>query len=359
MSAHSCEAWSEVIVARLVVHVGPPKTASTYFQQALFANADVLAANGVYLPVTGRSEFSPNSVCHHHLAWELVSGPRFRPAIGGWDGLRAELATVDAQTVLISSEVLSWVILNEGKGELLNQKLLSLGREVTVVYVVRDQLSLLSSQYAQRVKLLQGVAAFGPHIAGVLRRGDADLEVQTARWYDSPDFAFVAVPLPHLSEPNPLVALLGAARIDVPPDQLVVGSEVVNISLGPVAVEAFKLLRAYLHGLHPAISDDDMAVRRLHRIAARRARELGWCEDAFWGWPPTLAARAAEQLAPSNERFAQAVWGTSWPLPLPVDRPQARAQLIKLPSAELDRVHDFVITMARRYATLRSGPARD
>lgn len=346
-------------MARLVVHVGPPKTASTYFQRALFGNADVLAAHDVYLPETGRSEFSPNSVCHHHLAWELVAGPRFRPKIGGWDALKTELARVDAETVLISSEVLSWVILNEGKGELLNEKLLGLGREVTIVYVVRDQLSLLSSQYAQRVKLLQEIAAFGPHIAGVLRRGDADLEVQTARWYESPDFDFVAVPVPRLSEPNPLVALLAAARIDIPTAELDVGSDVVNISLGPVAVETFKLLRAYLHGLQPAISDDDMAVRRLHRIAARRARELGWCEDTYWGWPPPLAARAAEQLAPSNERFAQAVWGTSWPLPLPVDRPQARAQLLKLPSDELDRVHDFVITMAKRYATLRSGPAKD
>jgi len=78
--------------------------------------------------------------------------------------------------------------------------------------------------------------------------------------------------------------------------------------------------------------------------------------DPFWGWPPALAARAAEQLGSSNERFAQRVWGLPWPLPLPVDRPPARAQLLKLPPEDLDRVHDFVVSMAKRYATLRSGP---
>ncbi len=346
-------------MSRLVVHVGPPKTASTFFQHGLFENAQLLADHDVYLPVAGRSELSPRGVSHHHLGWELAGNPMYRPASGGWSALLAETADVQAETILISSEILGWILPVDGMAERLRDRLLSLGRPVTIVYVVRDQLSLINSSYAQDVKQLQDVQPFGRHVAGLLARRDLDLERLTAYWYESPDFEFVAVPFTCLSEPDPLVVLLRAAGIDIAAGKLLVGSEPVNVSLGPTAVEAFRLLRAYLHGLHPGLSGNDMAVRRLYRVAARRARELGWCEDAYWGWPPPLAARAAEQLAPSNERFAQAVWGTSWPLPLPVDRPQARAQLLRLPSDELDRVHDFVITMARRYATLRSGPARD
>lgn len=345
-------------MTRLVVHVGPPKTATTYVQRGLFANTDLLAAHGVYLPRAARLELEPNAVCHHHLAWELTGSPRFRPDIGGWDALAEELSGVDAETVLLSSEVLSRHLSVEGFGDRLDERLLALGRRVTVVYVVRDQLSQINSFYAQQVKMLEDVGAFGPHVAAVLRRGDADLERHAGRWYRSPDIDLAAVPFTAISDPNPLVAVLRAARIDVPADELVVSTDAVNITLGPVAVEAIRLLRTYLHGLNRAISDDDPAVRRLHRVAARRTKELGWCDEPFWGWPPALAAGAAEQLAPSNERFAQEVWGSSWPLPFPVDRPPTRAQLLKLPTDKLDLVHEFVIDMARRYATLRAGSDR-
>lgn len=342
-------------MGRLVVHVGPWKTASTSFQRGLFANADVLWAHGVYLPRAGRLELEPRAVCHHHLAWELMGSPRFRPDIGGWDALAAEIAGVDAQTVLISSEVLGWAVVRKGIGDLLDERLKALGRSVTVVYVVRDQLSQINSEYAQHVKLLEYVEPFARHAAGVVRRGEADLERQTSRWYRSPDVEFVAVPFTRISEPDPLVALLLAAGIDVPEGDLDRGTEIANITLGPMAVEAIKLLRSYLVGLNPALSADDMAIRRLHRIAARAARDASWCDEPFWGWPPALATRTADQLAASNERFAQQVWGSSWPLPLPVDRQPSRVDLLQLPADDLDRVHDFVVAMARRYVELRRG----
>ena len=229
-----------------------------------------------------------------------------------------------------------------------------------MVYVVRDQLSQINSFYAQQVKMLENVEAFGPHAAGVLRRGDADLELQTARWYDSADFDFVAVPFPALSQPNPLVTLLRAARIVVPEADLAIGPEVVNITLGPVAVEAIRLLRTYLQGLNRSMTDDDPAVRRLHRIAASSGRKIaGWCDEPYTGMArPLLPPERREQLAPSNERFASEVWGSAWPMPLPVEGAPARAQLLALPPDELDTVHEFVIAMAKRYATLRSGPIK-
>ncbi|MDX6298561.1 MAG: hypothetical protein QOI51_2418 [Nocardioidaceae bacterium] len=345
-------------MSRLVVHVGPPKTATTYFQRGLFANAAVLARHGVYLPRTGRLEFEPNAISHHHLAWDLVDSPRFRPDIGGWDALAVELAEVGPETVLISSEVLRRVIIEDGVSERLTERLLSFGRDVTILYVVRDQLSQINSAYAQVVKMLLEVIDFDPLVVRLLELGEQDLEHQLGMWYRSADVDFVGVPWPDLSRPNPLVALLRAARIAVPEDELVIGPQIVNITLGPVAVEAFRLLRAYLARLDPTLTDEDPVIRRLHRVAARRANELGWCAESYWGWTPELAARAAERLGPSNERFAQAVWGTPWPLPLPVERPPARVQLLSLPSSELDRVHQFVTGMARRYATLRSGADR-
>lgn len=340
---------------RLVVHVGPPTTGTTYFQQALFTNAEVLAAHGIYLPSSARLELTPNSVCHHHLAWDLSGSSRFRPDIGGWDALGTELADVDAETVLLSSELLSPGIFTQGISDLLDGRLQAFGRRVTILYVVRDQLSLINGSYAQKVKTLTDVDAFAPHAAGVMRRGEADFERQTARWYQSPDVDFVAVPITDLDKPNPLVSLLRAAHLPVPDDELVTEPDAPTINLGPIAVEAMRLLRIYLHGLNQSLSHDDIAVRRLHRVAARHAKDMGWCEQPYWGWTPVLSARAAERLSPSNERFAQAVWGSPWPLPLPIDTPPAHVQLLQLASDQLDRVHEYVFAMAKRYATIRSG----
>lgn len=342
-------------MSRVVVHVGPWKTASTDVQRGLFANTELLAEHGVYLPRAGRLELEPRLVCHHHLAWQLSDSPRFRRESGGWEELADELAGVSADVVLLSSEEFGRGVHEKGIGDELDRRLRSLGRDITIVYVVRDQLSQINSAYAQKVKLLKGVDTFAPYAAALLKRREADLERATSRWYRPTEFDFVAVPYATLAAAGPTAAIVEAARIDLGDSRLATVDGVVNISLGPVAVEAFRLLRAYLHGFNRGISYHDIAVRRLHRMASKRARDVGWCDDEFWGWTPELAARAADQLARSNERFARAVWGTSWPDPLPVDRPQAKTNLLTLPDDQLASVQGFVTDMATRYVTLRRG----
>lgn len=343
---------------RLVVHVGPPKTATTYIQHALHTNRDVLVQHGVYLPVAGRSELAPTSVSHHNLGWELNGSRRFSESQGGWRALSDELAKVDAETVLLSSEILALAVAR-GAATALDQRLLALGRRVTIVYTVRDPLSYINSSYGQQVKAFETKAAFVDFVESMLSSGEPDLERQTSHWYDSPDFDFVAIPFPGLVERDPLVALLNAARIDVPAGQLLTSGEPSNITLGPVAVAAFRLLRHYLEGLNPAVSRDDLPLRKLHRVAARAAKDAGWCEEPFWGWTPESAAAAAAQLAESNERFAQAVWGTPWPLPMPVDQAQAHvARVLDLRGRGLPKVQDFVAAMGKRYVGLLNDEER-
>lgn len=340
------------LVKRLIVHVGPPKTATTSVQRALYRNAELLAAHGVYLPKTARLELEPSSIGHHHLAWDLQRSPRFRQDIGGWDALEEELSNVDAETVLLSAELLAPGVFTQGIHGELDERLLALGRAVTVVYVVREPLALLNSSYGQLVKTLAATPSFDAFVEDVITAGTADLERQTSRWYDSSSFDFVAVPFPALIRSDPLVALLHAARIDVPTGALVTSGEPSNLTLGPVAVAAFRLLRRYLEGLNPGLSHDDLPVRRLHRIAARAGKDAGWCTEAFWGWTKESAAAAAEQLAESNERFSQAVWRMPWPLSMPVERLQAQVQPLDLRGHGLPKVQDFVAAMGKRYVGL-------
>src|SRR5699024_12740609 len=56
--------------------------------------------------------------------------------------------------------------------------------DVTIVLVVRDQLSLLNSVYLQRVKSLTLMPSFSEYVDRSLALGRFDLERSFAQWYD-------------------------------------------------------------------------------------------------------------------------------------------------------------------------------
>jgi hypothetical protein len=340
-------------VRRLVVHLGPPKTATTFIQRGLFDHSVLLARHGILLPHSARLEFEPRAVSHHHLAWELSGSPRFRARIGGWDAVRAEVEASDAEIVVLSSEELGRALNQPGFAAALEMQLRSFDRRITLVYTVRDQLSSLNSMYAQQVKIFEAMPDFSEFARGALARGELDVDALLRRW-DKDGIDLVAIPFSDLASTDPFAAFVEAAGLEVPAGELELRAEPVNITLGPIAVEAMRLLRSYLVALDPGATDDDDAVRRLHRKAAQAASAAGWCTEPFWGWPPALAAEVADAVRASNDSLARRHWGGAWPMPLPVDRPQATAELITLEPDELMRVHRFVIGMTRRYVSVRT-----
>lgn len=344
---------------RLIAHIGAQKTATTYIQHSLFQNADLLAEHGVYLPTSGRLELAPRSVCHHHLAWQYTDPERFRPKVGGWDALREEVAGVDPETVLISSEGLGSMVYKHDKiGDLLRE-LNSVSDDVVVVLVVREQLALINSSYAQAVKMFSSVGRFEDYAARAIDRKWFDFDAAFSPWYHVSGLRFVVVPFSEFRETDPLVALLAAADVEVPIDRLTTIDGELNTSLGPVGMEAARLLGRYLRGKHSNFSRREFAARKLYRVAAGHARDAGWCQDKFWGWTPELAEEAATRLKPANDAFAQAVWAKDWDLPMPVDTPRCAEVLDDLDSATLEDVYDFVFAMSARFERLRERGERE
>lgn len=343
------------MVPRVVVHIGAAKTATTAIQYALYENSDVLREFGVYLPRAGRFEFGSNKVVHHHLAWEYVDPPRFRPQIGGWDALAQEIRQVDAKTVLISSESLERLTYSDDGRQKLEKRLTQLSDDITVVYVVRDQLSQLNSLYTQNVKSFRTTERFKQAVRRSLSTGNLNLHRNFRPWYRSQTLTFVAVPFESLTAADPLLGLLEAAKIEVPAERLTSTRSDANESLGPVGVEAAKLLGGYLRGIDPGFTHKSDAAQKVYRLAAGRARENGWCADKFWGWDPELAKHVADRFREPNRRFARAVWGPRHSVSMPVDRPQRTASLIDLPPEEINLVESYVASMGRRYLELRTG----
>lgn len=342
------------MVESILIHAGAPKTATTYIQRGLHSNRDLLAEHGIYLPLTGRLELEPHAVSHHHLAWALLSPQRYAGSPNGWSALAEELADVDAPVVILSSEAFSRVASKGDGAALVERAARELGGSVTIVYFVRNQLSLMNSLYGQRVKSLRMVESFDFHTTNFRSRRLFDYEALLRPWYEDESLSFEAVPFTGSRDVDPLAALLRVAGVDVDAASLVQESDDVNTSLGPVGIEAARLLGGYLRGTFADFDSEELAAKKLYRLSSSRAQASGWCDESFWGWTPETAAETAEFFAAANHRFAHDVWGTDWTISMPVDKALSAVRLLDLPPSVLEKVQRYVFSLSKRFARLRS-----
>jgi hypothetical protein len=342
------------MVEHILIHAGAPKTATTFIQRGLQSNTDLLAGKGVYLPKTGRLELEPNAVCHHHLAWALMSPGRYAGSANGWQALAEELSTVDAPTVILSSEAFSRVASRAGGAELVEHAAKQICPSVTIAYFVRNQLSLINSLYGQRVKSLRFVQTFDYHTKHYRGRRLFNYRELLAPWYENGSVGFAAVPFTGSRDVDPLVALLDVAGIDLGGAELVHEKEEVNSSLGPVGIEAARLLGSYLRGLFPDFDSEELASKKLYRLSSSRAQHNGWCDESFWGWTPETAAQTVDYFAESNSTFAQGVWGHDWDIEMPVDKATSAVRLLDLDPPTIERIHRYVFSLADRFSSLRA-----
>lgn len=92
---------------RVYLHIGAPKTGSTYVQGVLAANAQALRERGVYFPVPW--------VRQVRAAWDLGQPSARKPpeVDGAWDRLVQDLQEWDGETAIVSME---WMVGLHHKG---------------------------------------------------------------------------------------------------------------------------------------------------------------------------------------------------------------------------------------------------
>jgi hypothetical protein len=337
----------------IVIHAGAPKTATTYIQRGLHSHREMLAAKGVYLPTTGRLEMEPLAVCHHHLAWSLISPEQYSGARNPWPALADEIAQVDAPVVILSSEAFSRVASMGDGADRVATAIQQLGGAATIVYFVRNQLSLMNSLYGQRVKSFRLVESFDFHTRKYRGRRLFDYEALLRPWYTNDSLGFVALPFTGSRDVDPLAELLRIAGVEDDIEAPEPDNDDVNASLGPVGIEAARLLGCYLRGRFPDFDSEELAAKRLYRASSARAQTNGWCDESYWGWTPVTAAQTVEYFAASNDRFAHDVWGSDWNITMPVDTPTSSVRLLDLPPPIVEKVNRFVFSLTRRFAALR------
>lgn len=276
----------------VLLHAGQPKTGTTSIQAAILQQRAVLAAGGYHVVFAGQG---PDGA-HHQLIYAL-SGER--PDNARLRLLSAEIAQARAATLLISSEAAMRVIL-DGEGDRLIEAVRSLGAlRVNLSFYMRSPFGLANAIYAQRISALQaGGARFADFIqaqnSGPLYRYDRILQLASRR-----DVRLTVWPYDRAA--RGAVAANFLRRIGVKPAGL--DEPRLNISLGPVGLEAMRVLG----------SETGPLSFELHRRLRDRLREIARSveEDPFWGIDEQHERMLALADARADE-FAYAVWGRGW-----------------------------------------------
>jgi hypothetical protein len=128
---------------RVLLHIGTPKTATTYLQDILFRNQDVLAKHGIHY-------LGKRFDAHFRAGLDLIRrewGGLEDQVAGEWDAMAAAARQVDG-TVIISNEILA--------GATAEQAARALGSfgdaEVHVVLTVRDLARQIPAEWQETVK---------------------------------------------------------------------------------------------------------------------------------------------------------------------------------------------------------------
>jgi hypothetical protein len=281
--------------SRVYLHIGEPKTGTTFVQQAMWANHARLAAQGVMLPGYSHRD-------HSRASRDLREAPRLAgdpaaPWSGDWDVLTGQALRARG-TVVISDELLA--ACNPPQADRGIRSLLP--AEVHVALTVRDIASLLPAEWQETVKC-RGTVPWEQWLAGVIGSAStADRRRRSWFWTAHDTLAILQmwsrhIPPDHVHvitvpRQGPAEALwarfasvvgIDSSSIDVPPSR-------VNCSLGLAEAEFLRQMNETL----PDGMPEWFYTRNIKRILALNVLSPQLLQPRL-ALPPAQQAWANEQ----------------------------------------------------------------
>lgn len=236
---------------RVYVHIGPPKSGTTFLQNVLFANKDTLAAAGVALP-------AKDWPTHRRAVAQLVRRdadvPRPAddlPPRDAWDRLVREVQGSGAHTAVLSAEQLSGV----GASAIRALVRSFAPAEVHVVYTARDLAAAVPAGWQTRLRNRKAptwrefCAAVrdpgGPHSLGGAFWQHQDPGLVLPRWLQHvPPQRVHVVTVPRSGSDPGLLWGRFCAVVGLDPAQYSLDVPRSNASLGGVEAEVLRRLTA-------------------------------------------------------------------------------------------------------------------
>lgn len=281
---------------KVFLHVGLPKTGTTYLQTILWNNVAELKRQGVLLPGFGpRQHLWASGVVREDPRIER-RGPRAPQA---WDVLRERTNAWDG-TAVISHEFFAGATAEQAARATADLT----GAEVHVVVTARDTLSLVTARWQEVVKNGSTV-----HIDGYPAReetdpadewdwGTMDLADVLARWGATlPPERVHVLTLPRPDEPRDTLWLRFAELLGIEASRCDASISEANESLGVVEVELLRRVNGDLTGFGRAV-DRGVWIRGYlaqGKLVPRKGQK-------FWPSPERVA-----QLRARSEEVVEAV----------------------------------------------------
>lgn len=151
---------------KTILHVGLPKTGTTFLQSSLYHHRGTLARHGILYPITGTAATPElhdgvhergQCMSHNWLAmallphrWQEFDSTVQHAMPGLWDALDAELAASGAEVAIISSESFSWNLPADEQLIAIRDRLAR--HDVTIVYTDRDPHDFITSMYGELLR---------------------------------------------------------------------------------------------------------------------------------------------------------------------------------------------------------------
>ncbi len=264
---------------RVFVHVGLPKTGTSYLQTILWSNRPALREAGLLVPGRERRDHLWASLVVRDDPSVRRRGPRAPEA---WDVVRDEIEAWDGDA-LISHEFLSAASADQATQMVEELAALGRGREVHVIATAREPLSLFTSSWQEHLKN-KGSRRIGRYAAEVSDEPTVvwnwralDLRLVLERWSTAvPAERVHVVTAPDLWER--FCSVVGVDPAGVEP------AGFANSSMGVVEAETLRRLNPRLSGFKRAF---DRGVWIRSYLADDRLVPRGG--EPFWPGPKQVA----------------------------------------------------------------------
>lgn len=232
---------------RVFVHIGLPKTGTSYLQSIVWGNRDALREQGMLLPGRERRDHLWSSLVVREDPNVERRNPR---AAGSWDVLRSQIAEWDGDA-LISHEF--FCSASAEQAARMVEQLSEDGAEVHVVITAREPLSLFTSSWQEHLKNkgTKPMANYGRRVSEdptvIWNWRALDLGLVLERWLPavpSPDRIHVITPPP---KDAPRTELLNRFSdvLGLKPERFTIES-FANASMGVVEAETLRRINTHL-----------------------------------------------------------------------------------------------------------------
>jgi hypothetical protein len=264
------------MAARVFLHIGLPKTATTYLQTILWANREVLEEQQLRLPGSGRHEHLWSSrIVREDPAFEKSNEHRR----GAWDRLRGDVAAWPG-TALISHEFFA-----AASAEQAARMVEDLApAEVHLVVTGREPLGLFTASWQESIKnrdttpMADYSRTESDDSTAIWNWRSLDIRRVLERW--SPAFPAERVhvlPLPGREAPRREIWDRFAGLVGVDPDSVDLSQGFPNASMGVVEAETLRRINHHLGAFNSAI--DRGTYIRSYLADERLVPRVG---DPFW-----------------------------------------------------------------------------